>query len=67
MTVPGIVIATLRTLADQMTCEEDARILRETAEAVELDPTGELCCRVCQEAACDDGCPFEAIRAGLVA
>lgn len=67
LTLVGIVIATLRTVAEQVECAEDRRTLREIADQVEADPEGGLCCHVCEEVECDSGCPFEEARWDVVA
>lgn len=56
------VLATLRTVAEQLRDDRDRAAVAETAEQIEhgLD---DACCPLCQEVTCDDGCPLRADRA----
>jgi hypothetical protein len=63
--IRAAVADTLRTVAEwgQMSREE----LRGVAEAVDSMVVEQgLCCPVCQEVHCDEGCPLESVRRGLV-
>lgn len=59
--VVATVIATLETMAEQLICDDDRRDLRDVAAQTKVDWDG-MCCPVCQEATCDEGCPLETIR-----
>lgn len=56
------VLATLRTVTEQLRDDRDRAALAETAEQIEqgLD---DACCPLCQEVTCDDGCPLRRDRA----
>jgi hypothetical protein len=55
-------VDTLRTIACWLT-EDDERMLRRVAEAVEHQPPADwLSCPVCEEIECDGGCPLGPLR-----
>lgn len=56
------VLATLRTVTEQLRDDRDRAALTETADRIEqgLD---DACCPLCQEVTCDDGCPLRKDRA----
>lgn len=56
------VLATLRTVAQQLRDDRDRAALTETAEQIEQN-LDDACCPLCQEATCDDGCPLRGARA----
>lgn len=57
----GTVVRTLRQVAEWMPMS--AEELQETADVVERWSVGDLCCPMCEEVECDDGCPLAEIRA----
>lgn len=64
------IVATIKTLRFAATWlnDDDRDTLRQAAEQVELvadggdDLSGEVCCPVCEEVACDDDCPLDGLR-----
>ena len=56
--VKATVAATLRTLYGQALVESD---LLDLAEEVERSDLG-MCCPLCEEVTCDEGCPLEVVR-----
>jgi hypothetical protein len=57
------VAATLRQVAEQVSDRSDRDVFREVAEKVDFGPDAWLCCPVCEESTCDEGCPLEELRA----
>jgi hypothetical protein len=57
------VVATLRTVAGWMP-EDQRQTLYEVADQTEAT-WDDLCCPVCEEVTCDDGCPLQHVRAAL--
>lgn len=57
-----LVVATLRTVAEQVASDDDRASLLETAERVELGEDDAVC-PLCQEVTCDTGCPLAETRA----
>ncbi|WP_030757254.1 hypothetical protein [Streptomyces sp. NRRL F-5135] len=55
--------ATLRTAAEWFS-GDDRDTMREVADQAERDRDG-ICCPVCEEVDCDEGCPLEHVRAAL--
>jgi hypothetical protein len=63
--VPAVVAATIRTVAGWISSDQDRDLLHSAAEQVERDPGPDsICCPLCEEIACDDGCPMETVRRG---
>jgi hypothetical protein len=59
--IRAAVVYTLRTVAEW--CPTSPKELREVAEAVDSMVIEEgLCCPVCQEVDCDEGCPLATVR-----
>jgi hypothetical protein len=60
--VVATVIATLRYAAEWLN-DDDRNLLSETADQVAAeDPREALCCPVCEEVECDEGCPLAGVR-----
>lgn len=57
------VVATLRTVAEQIRDERDRADLLAVAAEVETD-VDDMCCPLCQEVVCDETCPLEQVRTG---
>ena len=55
---------TLRTAAFWLESDKGSEMLAETACAVKRLGADPLCCPVCEEIKCDEGCPLETLRAG---
>lgn len=63
-----IVAATLRTVAEWGLSFEEGLArdeLRDIADQVALVEPGDMCCPVCEEVECDEGCPLAEYRAGV--
>jgi hypothetical protein len=56
------VAATLREVAGWGEDDRNPRMMEAVAEDVEAN-WNDVCCPVCQEVTCDEGCPLEAVRA----
>jgi len=65
MTPQKIVAATLRTASGWIKDEGDRILLIESAAEI-ADSDLSWCCPMCDEIACDDGCPLAEVRAALV-
>jgi hypothetical protein len=56
-------IAAFRFAAEAAYCAEDRAWMSRTAGAVEvLTEDNDMCCPVCEETTCDDGCPLAPVR-----
>lgn len=53
---------TLRTAANWLESDRDSDLLVQAADAVKAQGADEACCPVCDEIACDTGCPLETLR-----
>ena len=64
--VDPVIVATANTfryLAGWFGSDEQRAELYEMAEAVEvMTPGNDMCCPVCEETTCDDGCPLAPVR-----
>lgn len=61
LTIVSTVAATLKQLSCYL---NDVLDFSEVAKSVELDWDG-ICCPLCEEVTCDEGCPLESVRKDL--
>jgi hypothetical protein len=63
--VASTVAATIRTVAEWISNDKDRDLLHSAAQQVEHNPGPDsICCPLCEEITCDDGCPMEVVRRG---